>query len=75
LNLPEKKISDLCKEYSIGSIYTQKEWTKEEVDSNNLIKKSLAEDIKFIEDYDQFLYHPDSVTKDFSKIPLCLQCF
>ena len=72
---PEKKISELCKEYSIGSIYTQKEWTKEEVDSNNLIKKSLAEDVKFIEDYDQFLYHPDSVTKDFSKIPSVFSVF
>lgn len=72
---PEKKISDLCKEYSIGSIYTQKEWTKEEVDLNNLIKKSLAKDIKFIEDYDQFLYHPDSVTKDFSKIPSVFSVF
>ena len=72
---PEKKISELCKEYSIGSIYTQKEWTKEEVDSNNLIKKLLAEDVKFIEDYDQFLYHPDSVTKDFSKIPSVFSVF
>ena len=72
---PEKKISELCKEYSIGSIYTQKEWTKEEVDLNNLIKKSLAKDIKFIEDYDQFLYHPDSVTKDFSKIPSVFSVF
>ena len=72
---PEKKISELCKEYSIGSIYTQKEWTKEEVDLNNLIKKSLAEDVKFIEDYDQFLYHPDSVTKDFSKIPSVFSVF
>ena len=72
---PEKKISELCKEYSIGSIYTQKEWTKEEIDSNNLIKKSLAEDVKFIEDYDQFLYHPDSVTKDFSKIPSVFSVF
>ena len=72
---PEKKISELCKEYSIGSIYTQKEWTNEEVDLNNLIKKSLAEDVKFIEDYDQFLYHPDSVTKDFSKIPSVFSVF
>lgn len=72
---PEKKISELCKEYSIGSIYTQKEWTKEEVDSNNLIKKSLSKDVKFIENYDQFLYHPDSVAKDFSKIPAVFSVF
>ena len=29
---PEKKIIELCNEFSIGSIYTQKEWTTEEVE-------------------------------------------
>ncbi len=72
---PEKKIIELCNEFSIGSIYTQKEWTTEEVDSNNVIKKTLSNKIDFIEDYDQFLFHPDSVTRDFSKIPSIFSVF
>ena len=72
---PEKKISELCKEFSIGSIYTQKEWTEEEVESNNAVKKTLPSEINVIEDYDQFLFHPDSVTKDFSRIPSVFSVF
>jgi len=66
---PENKISFLVDEFSVDSIYTQKEWTKEEVETNNLIKSSLKETTKFIEDYDQFLYHPETVSKNFEKIP------
>ena len=72
---PEKKICEICSEFSIGSIYAQKEWTTQEVDENNAIKKTLSSDIKLIEDYDQFLYHPDSVTKDFSNIPTVFSVF
>ncbi|WP_435415616.1 DASH family cryptochrome [Polaribacter aestuariivivens] len=68
-NAPEDKILTICSEFSIDSIYTQKEWTKEEVDTNNLIKNTLPENVSFIEDYDQFLYHPNTVVTDFSKIP------
>ncbi|QTD38525.1 DASH family cryptochrome [Polaribacter batillariae] len=66
---PEDKIHAICSEFSIDTIYTQKEWTKEEVDTNNLIKNTLPENVSFIEDYDQFLYHPNTVVTDFSKIP------
>ena len=66
---PENKLHKICSDFSIDAIYTQKEWTKEEVDTNILIKKTLSSDLKFIEDYDQFLYHPNTVSKDFKKIP------
>ncbi|TMM29098.1 DASH family cryptochrome [Polaribacter aestuariivivens] len=66
---PEDKIHTICSQFSIDSIYTQKEWTKEEVDTNNLIKNTIPENVSFIEDYDQFLYHPNTVVTDFSKIP------
>lgn len=65
---PENKISTLVDDYSINTIYTQKEWTKEEIDTNKLIKKTLSNDVKFIDDYDQFLYHPETVSINFSKI-------
>ena len=66
---PENKLHKICSDFSIDAIYTQKEWTKEEVDTNILIKKTLSSDVKFIEDYDQFLYHPNTVSKDFKNIP------
>lgn len=71
---PEHKIKELCNEFSITSIYTQKEWTQEEVDTNNAIKKT-ALDVAFIEDYDQFLYHPNTVSKNFSNIPNVFTAF
>ena len=66
---PENKISFLVDEFSVDAIYTQKEWTTEEVETNNLIKSTLDESINFVEDYDQFLYHPETVSKNFEKIP------
>jgi len=66
---PENKISALCDEFSVDAIYTQKEWITEEVDTNNAIKKNLKSDVKFIEDFDQFLYHPETVSKNFNNIP------
>ncbi|PQJ81148.1 DASH family cryptochrome [Polaribacter glomeratus] len=66
---PENKIAVLCDEFSVNAIYTQKEWTREELDTNELIKKTLSADVKFIEEYDQFLYHPETVSKNFSNIP------
>jgi deoxyribodipyrimidine photo-lyase len=66
---PENKIHTLCDEFSVGAIYTQKEWTREEIATDNFIKSTLPETVRFVADYDQFLYHPDAVSKDFSKIP------
>ena len=66
---PENKMIKLCEEFCIKTIYTQKEWTKEEVSTKKLIQQTLPERIDFIEDYDQFLFHPNSVTKNYSNIP------
>lgn len=66
---PENKIIEICNTYKVASIYTQKEWTKEEVDTNKLIKNKLSKNINFIEDFDQFLFHPNQVTNNFNNIP------
>lgn len=66
---PEDRIHKICDEFSIETIYTQKEWTKEEISTNNLIKNTLSETVNFKENYDQFLYHPEAVSTDFSNIP------
>tara|TARA_B110000238_G_scaffold201133_1_gene255092 strand:- start:23034 stop:24344 length:1311 start_codon:yes stop_codon:yes gene_type:complete len=69
LESPENRIHVLCDALSISTIYTQKEWTREEVSTENLINSTLSDTVYFTADYDQFLYHPDAVSKDFSKIP------
>ena len=46
---PENKISFLVDEFSVDAIYTQKEWTTEEVETNNLIQSTLDENINFVE--------------------------
>jgi deoxyribodipyrimidine photo-lyase len=66
---PENKIHTLCDTYNIKTIYTQKEWTREELATNSFIKSTLSESIQFEEDYDQFLYHPDAVSRDYANIP------
>ncbi|WP_299065118.1 DASH family cryptochrome [uncultured Polaribacter sp.] len=66
---PENHLNKVCKKFNIDAIYTQKEWTKEEAESNKLTQQSFSNKIKFIEDYDQFLYNPETVSNDFSNIP------
>ena len=65
---PELKLQILCNKFAVNSIYTQKEWTQEETDTNKVTKQLLS-NINFVEDYDQFLYHPNTVSKNFSNIP------
>jgi deoxyribodipyrimidine photo-lyase len=72
---PEDKLHEICDAYEIETIYTQKEWTKEEVTTNNFIKNTLSETLSFVEDYDQFLYNPTRVSKDFSNIPNVFTAF
>jgi deoxyribodipyrimidine photo-lyase len=66
---PKTVFKNMFSDFKVDAIYTQKEWTPEEVNSNSEIKKIIPEYIKVIEDYDQFLYHPDTVSKKFENIP------
>jgi deoxyribodipyrimidine photo-lyase len=66
---PTTVFKNMFSDFKVDAIYTQKEWTPEEVNSNSEIKKIIPEYIKVIEDYDQFLYHPDTVSKKFENIP------
>ncbi|MFQ3182688.1 MAG: deoxyribodipyrimidine photo-lyase, partial [Polaribacter sp.] len=66
---PEDRMHKICDAFSVETIYTQKEWTREEIRTNNLLKSTLSETVNFVEDYDQFLYHPEAVSVNFSNIP------
>ena len=68
-DLPEKILPKLVNEFSISSIFVQNEWTQEEVETNELVKKSVP-NIMFVETFDQFLFHPDDIPySSFNKIP------
>lgn len=66
---PENKIPSLCSKFLVDAIYTQTEWTSEEIETNQQILKSLGNAVQFITSYDQFLYHPNTVSKNFNNIP------
>ena len=72
---PENRFQKLCDDFSINTIYTQKEWTSEEAETDILVKKSISENVKIIEDYDQFLYHPKTVSSNFNNIPNVFSSF
>ncbi|MBT0606799.1 DASH family cryptochrome [Aequorivita echinoideorum] len=66
---PEIAIPQLSKKFDFHTIYFQKEWTSEEVAVQKKVKSALP-DCRFVEDYDQFLLHPEDIPySDFSKIP------
>lgn len=74
-NTPEEKIETLCKQYSVDAIYYQKEWTSEEVTTINSVKKATPANVSFVDEYDQFLYQPEMVSKNFSNIPEVFTAF
>ena len=57
---PEKIIPAVCAEHQISTIYSQKEWTSEEVAVENEIRE-LIPVLNWKTYYDQFLFHPDDV--------------
>ena len=66
---PEVVIPRLIGAYNIDGIYLQKEWTSEEVEVVENIKKAIPTDIKIYEIYDQFLYHPQDIQMEINEIP------
>ncbi|TXD51234.1 MULTISPECIES: DASH family cryptochrome [unclassified Polaribacter] len=66
---PKVVFKNICTNFKVDAIYSQKEWTPEEIKTNTSIKESIPENISIIEEYDQFLYHPDTVSNKFENIP------
>ena len=66
---PEIIIPKVCKDHSITEVFTQKEWTSEEVATENKVKNRLNTNCKITSLYAQFLYHPEDINMDFESIP------
>ena len=73
-DLPENVIPKICEENQITDIYLQKEWTQEEVDTENTVKAQTT-DVNWHHIYNQFLYHPEDINFDVSKTPQVFTVF
>lgn len=72
---PENILPEYVAEHKVTSIYSQKEWTSEEVKVSNNVKKSISSEVHWIESYDQFLYHPEDIPMTIDKIPQVFTVF
>ncbi len=67
---PEVIFPEVMSKLDVKSIYSQKEWTSEEVSVTNALKNNIPKNISWLEYYDQFLFHPEAIPyDDFNKIP------
>ncbi|WP_323787865.1 DASH family cryptochrome [Psychroserpens sp.] len=66
---PTSYIKQLVDSFNITSIYLQKEWTSEEIETLKTVRASLPIEIVITDYFDQFLYHPDDLNISFSEIP------
>ena len=65
---PEQLIPEIAAKYQIDTIYSQNEWTSEEISVEQEIRNLITVNWKTY--YDQFLFHPDDVPfEDWGKIP------
>ncbi len=74
-DFPEAIIPEVCQTYSISDVYSQKEWTSEEVNVEKNVKTKLQNTVLWHTYYDQFLYHPDDVQIHFKTIPQVFTSF
>ena len=67
---PEEKINDLLLKHEINTVYLQAEWTRDECQVLDRVKKLVPKKIMFIESCDQFLFEPEKIPfKNFNEIP------
>lgn len=66
---PETIIPEYINMHNVTSVYLQKEWTSEEAKVLENVKANVKSEINFVENYDQFLYHPADIPYEIGKIP------
>ncbi|MBF8151531.1 DASH family cryptochrome, partial [Winogradskyella sp. F6397] len=65
---PEVIIPELCKTYNVSSIFLQKEWASEELETENAVKSKLGS-INWHAIYNQLLYHPEDLIFKIEQTP------
>ena len=60
-----QSINEIIDQYAITNIYTQTEWTRDEL----IEELSIPNEINLIKDFDQFLFSPNDVSSLYDNIP------
>ena len=60
-----QSINEIINQFEVTSIYTQTEWTRDELKEESFI----PEEINLIKDFDQFLFLPNDVRRLYDNIP------
>jgi len=68
-DFPEVVIPKICETHLVKEIFTQKEWTTEEIDIFKKVASKLTDECTISDSYDQFLYHPEDINMDLKSIP------
>ena len=68
-DFPEVVIPKICETHLVKEIFTQKEWTTEEIDIFKKVASKLTNECTITDSYDQFLYHPEDINMDLKSIP------
>ncbi len=58
---PEDILPRVVETHAIDTIYRQREWTRDEDSVLRKVQSQLAQGVRWEEEYDQFLYHPDDL--------------
>ena len=68
-NTPENILPVLVEQFQVQTIYALKEWTQEEVNVIESVKKIIPDSVSIKRYYDQFLFHPEDVPIEIDDIP------
>jgi deoxyribodipyrimidine photo-lyase len=76
LKRPEDYIPGLIAAHRINQLHFQKEWTRDELEVENNVRKAIPEKLEIFSQFDQFLFHPDDIPFDHpQQIPMVFTAF
>ncbi len=68
-NSADEGIPKWIEKLQVTDLYFQNEWTSEERNMSEKLKKNLSEEIKFHTYYNQFLFHPNDIPFEIKSLP------
>ncbi len=68
-NPPHFDLPNLIKKHEATHVYMQKEWTTEEFETLKKVQANCSSEIVFVENYEQFLFHPNDIPFDLDQLP------
>ena len=69
INSPAESIQKWISDLEITDLYFQHEWTREERETADQVKKKITPNVNIHTHYDQFLFHPEDIPMDINSLP------